>query len=80
MSYANGAGRKGSFNIRHLFNGWFDRFLYQAGLVETSLLFEELRRKSRINDAAGAADDDPDFSVPIRESLPGGSPKNGARW
>jgi len=80
VRYANGAGRQGSFNIRHLINRWFDRYLYQAGFVESSLPFDELRRKTRINDAAGAADDDPDFSVQIRESPPGGNPKGGARW
>jgi hypothetical protein len=39
VRYANGAGRKDSFNIRHLINGGFDRYLYQAGLVATSLPF-----------------------------------------
>jgi hypothetical protein len=39
--------------------------------VDTSLPFEELRRRSRINDAAQAAGDGPAFSRRIRESLPG---------
>src|SRR5262249_45292739 len=69
--YANAAGRVGRFDFRHLLNGWVDRYLYDAGLVDTSLPFEELRRRSRINDAALAADDAPDFSRRIRESLPG---------
>jgi hypothetical protein len=71
VRYANAAGRVPRFDIRHLLNGWIDRYLYDAGLVDTSLPFEELRRRSRINDAARAADDAPDFSRRIRESLPG---------
>ena len=71
VRYANAAGRVGRWDIRHLLNGWADRYLYDAGLVDTSLPFEELRRRSRINDAARAAGDGPDFSRRIRESLPG---------
>jgi hypothetical protein len=71
VRYANAAGRVGRWDIRHLINGWADRYLYDAGLVDTSLPFEELRRRSRINDAAQAAGDGPDFSRRIRESLPG---------
>jgi hypothetical protein len=71
VRYANAAGRVGWWDIRHLLNGWSDRYLYDAGLVDTSLSFEELRRRSRINDVARAAGDGPDFSRRIRESLPG---------
>ncbi|MBO0697244.1 MAG: DUF4105 domain-containing protein [Zavarzinella sp.] len=71
VRHANAAGRVGRWDIRHLLNGWADRYLYDAGLVDTSLPFEELRRRSRINDAARAAGDGPDFSHRIRESLPG---------
>jgi hypothetical protein len=71
VRYANVAGRTGGFHIGHLLNGWIDRYLYEAGWVDTSLPFEELRRRSRINDAALAADQDPEFSKRIRESLPG---------
>jgi len=69
--YANVAGRTGSFNIRHLINGWVDRYLFGVGFLDTSLPFGELRQKSHINKAAVAADDDPDFYKRIRESLPG---------
>ena len=74
VRYANAAGRVGRWDIRHLLNGWADRYLYDAGLVDTSLPFEELRRRSRINDAARAAGDGPDFSRRIRKSLPGLAP------
>jgi hypothetical protein len=48
-----------------------DRYLYRAGWLDQSLPFDELRRRSRINDAATAAGDVPDFSRRIRETLPG---------
>ena len=70
VRYANAAGRVGQFDIKHLLNGFIDRYLYRAGLVDRTLPFEELRRRSRINDAALAADNTPDFSRRIRESLP----------
>ena len=71
VRYANAAGRVGRWDIRHLLNGWADRYLYAAGWLDTSLPFEELRARSRINDAARAAGDSPDFSRRIRAGLPG---------
>jgi hypothetical protein len=70
VRYANAAGRAGRFDIRHLFNGLFDSYLYYSGRVDTTLPFDELRRRSRINEAAQAADGAVDFSQRIRASLP----------
>jgi hypothetical protein len=71
VSYANAAaGREARPDIRHYINGWVDRYLYEIGLVDTSLPFKELRRRSRINEAAQVADDAPDFSHRIRALLP----------
>jgi len=70
VRYANAAGRAGGFDIRHLFNGLFDSYLYASGRVDTTLPFDELRRRSQINEAAQAADGAPDFSERIRASLP----------
>jgi Domain of unknown function (DUF4105) len=70
VRYANAAGRAGRFDIRHLFNGLIDGYLYHSGRVDTTLPFEELRRRSLINEAAEAAGDAPDFSQRIRASLP----------
>ena len=70
VRYANSAGRIGGFDIRHLLNGFIDSYIYSAGLVDNTLLFDELRWRSRINVAAEAADDAPDFSQRIRASLP----------
>ncbi len=70
IRYANAAGREGRFDIRHLLNGLVDSYLYHSGRVDTTLPFDELRRRSLINAAAQAADGTPDFSHRIRASLP----------
>ncbi|ADJ22176.1 conserved hypothetical protein [Hyphomicrobium denitrificans ATCC 51888] len=70
IRYANAAGRKGRFDIRHLLNGLIDSYLYHSGRIDTTLPFDELRRRSLINAAAQAADGAPDFSDRIRASLP----------
>jgi hypothetical protein len=70
VRYANAAGRGGGFDIRHLLNGLIDGYLYYSGRMDTTLPFEELRRRSLINDAAQAADGAADFSERIRASLP----------
>ena len=70
VRYANKVGRTGRFDIRHLLNGLIDQYLYCAGVINTDLPFDELRRRSRINDAAKASPDAPDFSARIRAGLP----------
>src|SRR5262247_1067347 len=70
VRYLNAAGRVGRFDIRHLLNGLVDSYLYHSGRVDTTLPFDELRRRSLINEAAQAADDASDFSERIRASLP----------
>jgi len=68
--YANAAGRQGRFDMRQLLNGWVDAYLFAAGWMDTTLPFEELRRRSRITDVAKAAANAPDFSQRIRAYLP----------
>ena len=70
VRYANAAGRAGRLDFRHILNGLIDAYLYQSGRVDTTLPFDELRRRSLINGAAQAADGAPDFSQRIRASLP----------
>src|SRR5262249_8833540 len=70
VRYLNAAGRVGRFDIRHLLNGLVDSYLYHSGRVDTTLPFDELRRRSLINEAAQAADDAPDFSARIPPPLP----------
>lgn len=68
--YANAAGREGRLDLRHLLNGWVDQYLFATGRIDTSMSFEELRRRSNITDVAQEAADSPDFSRKIREGLP----------
>jgi hypothetical protein len=72
IRYANAAGRQGRFDIRHLFNGLIDSYLYYSGRVDTTLPFDELRRRSLINEHAQTAGGapEPEFSQRIRASLP----------
>jgi hypothetical protein len=70
VRYANAAGRVGRIDIRHIFNGLADSYLYRSGRIDTSLPFDELRRRSLINEAARAAEGASDFSERIRAPLP----------
>ncbi len=74
IRYANAAGRVRRFDIRHYLNGWIDGYLYNAGWLNTSIPFEELRRLSNIDQAAQAAGDSADFSQRIRAGLPPARP------
>jgi Domain of unknown function (DUF4105) len=70
VRYANAAGRVGRLDIRHILNGLVDGYLYLSGRIDTTLPFDELRRRSLINEAAQAADGSADFSDRIRAGLP----------
>ena len=70
VRYANAAGRVGRLDIRHLLNGLVDGYLYYSGRIDTTLPFDELRRRSLINGAARDADAAADFSDRIRAPLP----------
>jgi len=59
------------WDYRMLVNGLADELLYERGAIDTSLPFDELKRISRINDRAKAADGAANFSKKIREGLPG---------
>jgi hypothetical protein len=59
------------FEIKHFLNGLIDAYLYRLGVLNTTLGFDELRRRSHINRVARAAGDREDFSARIREDLPG---------
>ena len=71
IRYSRAAGGQHSlFDIHHLLNGLIDRYLYGLGVLDTNLSFDELRRRSHINDVARAAGDAEDFSTQIRTQLP----------
>ena len=54
-----------------LLSGYVPRYAYEHGRIDTSLPFAELRRRSRVNERAQAADQAADFSKRIRDGLPG---------
>jgi hypothetical protein len=70
IRYANAAGHGGGFDIRHLFNGLIDNYLYYSGKLDTTLPYTQLRQLSLITAIAQAAGNAPDFSARIRASLP----------
>src|SRR5215831_8382545 len=53
-----------------LVSGYTPLYLYEHKLIDTSLPFEELNRRSYVNAAAQAADQAADFSQRIRVGLP----------
>ncbi len=53
-----------------IFSGYVARRAYKNNNLDTSVPFEQLEARSRINDAAIAADDRSDFSTRIRAGLP----------
>jgi uncharacterized protein DUF4105 len=57
-----------------LLSGHAPRYVYEIGRVDTSLPFEELQRRARVNSRAHAADRDPRFSERIRAGLPRPAP------
>jgi hypothetical protein len=69
--HAKAIGAAQAWDRRILINGRLDEMGYERGVIDTSLPFDELRRKSNITEAARAAIGDPQFSALIRESLPG---------
>ena len=69
VRYARAVGKPGGFDIRYILNGLIDNYLYCIGAIDTTLPFAELRRRSQINEAAQAADQDPDFSERIRAAV-----------
>lgn len=61
---------KVDLDSRMFFNGTLDQLLYERGRLVNSIPFDELKKVSRINDAANNASA-PDFHVAIRKGLPG---------
>jgi hypothetical protein len=53
-----------------LLSGYVPEYIYENRRIDTSLPFDELKQRSRINAAAQAADQAPDFSQRIRAGLP----------
>jgi hypothetical protein len=61
----------GKWHWSIIFNGFLDRHLYENGAIDRALPFDELKKISHINARALSAGDSPDFSMQIRNGLPG---------
>jgi hypothetical protein len=59
-----------AYSWKILLSGYAPLYAYERGRLDTSLPFEELKRRSHINAAAHAADQAADFSERIRADLP----------
>jgi hypothetical protein len=70
IRYANKVGPSRGFNIRHFLNGFIDRYVYATGTIQTDLPFDELRRRSHLNEVVIKEYDAPDFSDRIRAGVP----------
>jgi hypothetical protein len=62
--------RRSWWSWKLFLNGYLDELAYDIGAIDRSLPFSVLRAKSYINARARAANDDPRFSVLIRQGLP----------
>jgi len=70
VGHAQGGGLNSKMSWEILASGYAARQAYRNGRLDTSLPFEQLEAKSRINDVAIAAGNGPDFSRLIRAGLP----------
>ena len=68
--HAQNIGAGGRLDWRLLANGHLDQLLYERGLIDRGIPFDELRNRSNITEKAKAADDFSDFSARIRQGLP----------
>lgn len=58
-------------DYRLLLTGYLPEYVYEVGGLKPGVSLEELQRLGRITQRARDADDDPAFSVRIREGVPG---------
>jgi hypothetical protein len=63
--------RRSWWSWKLFLNGYLDELAYEIGALDQSLPFAELKARSHINEHALAAGDDPEFSIRIREGVPG---------
>jgi hypothetical protein len=68
--HARAVGGDKGWDIRFLLNGALDQMGYERGTIDTSMPFEELRRRSDITEKAKLSYGEPNYSSLIREGLP----------
>jgi len=62
--------RRSWWSWKLFLNGYLDELAYDIGAIDRSLPFPVLKAKSHVNERAKTANDDPRFSVRIRDGLP----------
>ena len=62
---------KAKLDWRMIVNGYLDEMIYERGVIDRTLPFAELKKRSYINPKAQAADQDPNFSQRIRQGIRG---------
>ncbi len=62
------------FSWKILLSGYTPQYAYELGVLDRSLPFGELQKRSYINDKAHRVGTDPGFSLKIREGLPRPAP------
>jgi hypothetical protein len=62
--------RRSWWSWKLFLNGYLDELAYDIGAIDRSMPFAVLKAKSHVNERAKPANDDPRFSVQIREGLP----------
>ena len=67
---ARSGERRSWWSWKLFVNGYLDELAYDIGAIDRSLPFPVLQAKSHVNERAKAANDDPRFSVRVREGLP----------
>jgi hypothetical protein len=68
IRYARVAGWSSTgFNIRHLLNGWVDRYLYEDGMLGTGTPFRELRARARVREGVQQGEGAVEYSRRIRQ-------------
>jgi hypothetical protein len=63
-------GGHSRYNWKVLLSGYAPLYAYEMGALDTSLSFEDLRKRSHINAKAHAIGNDPEFSLKIRDGRP----------
>ena len=65
------AADRAPWDWRMLVNGYGNEMLYERGIIATNLPVAELKERCHINERARAADKALDFSIQIRQGVPG---------
>ena len=70
LPHTRAGGGKGELSMDIVLSGYAARQAYRNGAIDTSMPFDQLEARSRINDVANAAELDADFSNRVRAGLP----------